>query len=72
MLERRRDSRQARRERKARWKRRQAAGRICVQVEIDERVIDGLVAIGWLSEGNSTDARRIGTAIAALLADSFK
>lgn len=63
--------RQARRERKQRWKRRQAAGRIVVPVEIGETVITGLVAIGWLREGEA-DARRIGAAIAALLADSFK
>jgi hypothetical protein len=34
-------------------------------------VISGLVAIGWLREGE-TDARRIGAAIAEMLADSFK
>lgn len=75
MLERpkrRRDRRQARRERKARWKRRQAAGRIVVPVEIGETVITSLVAIGWLREGDSTDARRIGMALAEMLADTFK
>jgi hypothetical protein len=64
--------RQARRERKQRWKRRQAAGRIVVPVELGETVISGLIAIGWLREGDSTDARRIGAAIAEMLADSFK
>jgi hypothetical protein len=61
-----------RRERKQRYEIRRAAGRIVVPVEIGETVISGLVAIGWLREGNSTDARRIGAAIAEMLADSFK
>lgn len=64
--------RQRRRERKRRWKRRQAAGRIVVPVELGEAIITGLVANEWLLEKDSVDARRIGAAIADLLADSFK
>jgi hypothetical protein len=63
---------QAARERKARYKRRQRAGRIVVPVEIGETVIDGLVAIGWLPERDATNARRIGNAVAEMLADTFK
>jgi hypothetical protein len=63
--------RASRRERKQRWKRRQRRGRIVVPVEIGEAVISGLVAVGWL-DADVTDARRIGAAIAAMLADSFK
>jgi hypothetical protein len=64
--------RQARRERKRRYERRQRAGRVVVPVELGETVINGLVAIGWLLEKDSADARRIGAAIAAMLADTFK
>jgi hypothetical protein len=66
------DRHQARRERRRRYERRQRAGRIVVPVELGETVIAGLIAIGWLREGDSTDARRIGAAIEAMLADTFK
>jgi hypothetical protein len=60
------------RERKRRYKRRQRAGRIIAPVEIGEPVICGLMATGWLPEADAADARRIGEAIAAMLADTFK
>ena len=66
------DRRSARRERRRRYERRQREGRLVVSVELGQTVIDGLVAIGWLREANSADARRIGAAIEVMLADTFK
>jgi hypothetical protein len=66
-----RDRRLARRVRRRRYERRQRARLIVVPVEIGEAVIDGLIANDWLLEKNAADARRIGAAIADLLADSF-
>lgn len=72
MLERPPSRREARRERKRRYERRQRAGRIVVPVELGEAIITGLVANEWLLEKDATDARRVGAAIADLLADSFE
>ncbi len=65
------DRRQAQRERKARYQRRQRDGRICIQVEIGELEIGRLITLGFLHEADAADAQQIGAAIAASLAEPF-
>ena len=60
----------AARERKRRYRARQAAGRMAVTVEIDSAVLDLLIATEWLGEREAGDRRQVGAAIARVLADS--
>ena len=39
-------------------------------VVADAAVLDMLVRLGWLHDGDATDPRRVGRAISALLADA--
>jgi hypothetical protein len=59
-----------RRQRQAAYRRRQRAGKILVGVEVDAAVVDMLVAMHWLREGDAGDRSKIGAAISHMLADS--
>jgi len=50
-------------ERNKRYRARQRAGAICVNVEINASVIDFLCATHWLTETDAADAAKIGVAI---------
>ena len=65
----RRPSRPAR-ERKARYRRRQASGVATCTVEYDADVVDFLVRTEWLGEREAVDRRQVGAAIARMLKDS--
>jgi hypothetical protein len=56
------------RQRRCRELRRQ--GRAAYSVVADADVLDMLVKLGWLRDGDATDPRRVGRAISALLADA--
>jgi hypothetical protein len=69
---RRRAARELRRDRDRRYRQRRDACRIVVPVEIGAEALDLLIATRWLSEADSADARRIGEAIASMLAASAR
>jgi hypothetical protein len=59
----------ARKARKQRaYRQRDHAGKCCVTVEIDADVLDMLCRLHWLDARKADDRRRIGAAIAAMLA----
>ena len=60
------------RDRKARYRRRQAEGRAVYSVEIGPEVLDLLVATKWLAEIDVSDRKAVGAAIGALLKDAAK
>ena len=58
------------RERKARYRRRQACGVATCMVEYDADVVDFLVRTEWLVEREACDRKAVGAAIARALRDS--
>ena len=58
------------RDRKRRYRRRQACGVVSVPVEVDGAVVDMLVTLNWISEVEAADRRQVGAAIGRLLAAS--
>ena len=58
------------RERKARYRQRQASGVATCSVEYDGTVIDFLVRTEWLGEREACDRKAVGAAIARMLRDS--
>jgi hypothetical protein len=60
------------RDRHFRFRQRAKAGRACCMVEFDGAVLDMLVKLGWLTEGEVGDRRLVGESIARLLAASAR
>jgi hypothetical protein len=56
-----------------RYRRRHADGRAVARgVEYDADVLDLLIALGWLREGEADDPKQVGRAITALMEDTAK
>jgi hypothetical protein len=70
------DQRAATRERRRlaqrRYRQRLDAGRMTVAVEIDGDVIEMLINSHWLDAGECHDRRKIGMALAAMVAEAAK
>jgi hypothetical protein len=71
-LKRRAAKRQKATARTRRYRQRRQDGVAVYRVEISATVIDMLVRLGWLRDGEATDSREVSRAIAALLADAAK
>ena len=54
------------------WRARRRNGQACATVLYDGRVLDLLIAGRWLAERDAADRKRVGKAIAAMLADAAK
>lgn len=61
-----------RRERVRRYRARQAAGLAIYRVEVGAEVLDMLVRLGWLADGEAGDAAEVARAIGALLSTTSK
>jgi deoxyribose-phosphate aldolase len=55
-----------------RYRQRQRAGLAVYPVEVGADVLDMLVRLGWLADGEAGDAAQVSSAIAALLAATAK
>ena len=64
------DRRRAWRQRE--YRARQANGSIVVGVELDGEVVNRLIAWGWLQSDEADDKRKIGAALARMLADAAR
>jgi hypothetical protein len=56
----------------ARYRARVKAGIACTTVEFDGPVVDMLVKLRWLQEGEACDRQAVGRAIAAMVADAAR
>lgn len=74
MLDRRTDRRHAAtaRARKARFRQRRRDGCFVAPVEVTPAILDCLIGLDHLRERDAADPRRVGAAIAALLADTAR
>jgi hypothetical protein len=61
-----------RRQRQRAYRARLAAGRILVGVEVDAAIVDFLVRLHWLREGDAGSRAKIGAAVGAMLADAAR
>jgi hypothetical protein len=61
-----------RRTRQARYRGRLRAGRILAPVEVDAAVVDFLVRLHWLREGDAASRAQIGAAVGAMLREASK
>jgi hypothetical protein len=57
------------RERKARFLKRREKGCFVAPVEVTPEIVDCLTELHWLRELDANDPRKVGVAIAAMLAD---
>jgi hypothetical protein len=56
----------------AAYRRRVAAGRVVIGVELDAAVLDLLVRLRWLDERTANDKAAIGRAVAAMLCETAR
>ena len=65
-------TRRADRERQRRCRARQRGGQAIYPVAIDGSVIDLLIRLGWLRDGDATNPQCVSQAIAAMLTDAAR